>query len=331
MKVLITGGAGFLGSLLARTLLERGQLLGKPLGELVVADRVRVADDLAGRVRLLQGPLAEQGARIAAERFDVVFHLAGAVSSECEADFDLGLAANLDSTRAVLEALRSAGNGARLVFSSSVAVFGVDAGFRLPPVITDFTLPVPQSSYGIQKFVSEQLVADYTRKGFIDGRSGRLMTVAVRPGKPNKAASSFLSGVVREPVNGQAAVCPVPLEMEVALASPERTIAGLLALAEADGDALGGRTAINFPALTVTVGGILEALAAEAGTEARARVRLEPDAAIERIVGGWPSRVESERAHRLGLRPDPDMNAIVRQFLAGRTRDLAGIVHSAEV
>ena len=317
MRVLITGGAGFVGTQLVRALLKRKEILGRPLTELVLADLVKPAADFASVacVRPLVGPLIESCAALAKEQFDVVFHLAGAVSGDCEADFDLGLRSNLDSCRALLDALRAAGNCPRLVFASSVAVFGSDPGIPLPAVIRDSTLPLPQSSYGIQKFICEQLVADYTRKGFIDGRSGRLMTVAIRSGRPNGAASGFLSAIVREPLNAKDTVCPVPLEMAVALASPSNTISALIALAEAPREVLGGRTAVNFPALTVQVGEILNALEAVGGRDARARVRFKPDPAIMRIVGSWPSVFESPRAHFLGLRPDPDMDSIIRQFM----------------
>ena len=198
MKVLITGGAGFLGSRLARTLLHHGQLSGQALTQLVLADLVPPAADLADdpRVRAWTGALLptlkDRADALRNENFDVVFHLASAVSAECEADLDLGLRSNLDTTRALLDALRGAGEP-RLVFSSSVAVFGGDVDLPMPRIIHDDTLPVPQTSYGIQKFVCEQLVADYTRRGLIDGRSARLMTVTVRPGRPNAAASGFLS------------------------------------------------------------------------------------------------------------------------------------------
>lgn len=189
MKVLITGGAGFLGARLARTLLANG-LGGESIAELVLADRFAPPPNLLAdpRVRALTGALVEQSANLRREAFDTVFHLAAAVSAECEADFDLGMRSNLDSTRALLEALRAAGNAPRLVFSSSAAVYGSDPGLPMPAVIRADTLPTPQSSYGIQKFICEQLVADYTRKGFVDGRNVRLMTVVVRPGRPNGAA-----------------------------------------------------------------------------------------------------------------------------------------------
>jgi nucleoside-diphosphate-sugar epimerase len=312
-----------LGARLALRILHQGQLNGQTIDELVVADIYPPPASLQvdRRVRFSTGSLLNQSAALGSEGFDAVFHLAAAVSAECEADFDLGLRSNLDSTRALLDAFRAAGSVPRFIFASSLAVFGSDPGLPLPPVIRDDTLPTPQSSYGIQKFICEQLVADYTRKGFIDGRNVRLMTVVVRPGRPNGAASGFLSGIIREPVNGQESVCPVSPETKVALASPARTIEGLIAVAEASREALGGRTALNLPALTVSVGDMLHALEAVAGPAARARVRFEPDATIARIVGGWPAVFDNTRAQRLRLQPDPDFISIVRQFLDDRSQD----------
>lgn len=322
MNILITGGAGFLGARLARELLQRGHLDGQPIGALTLADLVPPPADLLAdaRVRALTGALLALAPSFAAGRFDAVFHLAGAVSAECEADFDLGMRSNLDSIRALLDALRSAGNAPRFVFSSSAAVFGHDPGLPMPAIIRPETLPTPQSSYGIQKFIGEQLVADYTRKGFVDGRSARLMTVVVRPGRPNGAASSFLSSIIREPLAGQSAVCPVALDTSVALASPARTIAGILAVAEASRDALGGRVALNLPALTVTVGEMLDGLEAAGGPQARALVRFEPDPVIAHIVRGWPAVFDNARPERLGLDPDPDFLSIVRAHLTERAQ-----------
>jgi nucleoside-diphosphate-sugar epimerase len=325
VKVLITGGAGFLGARLARELLKRGHIVGESIQELAVADLFPPPGDLKAdaRVRAFSGELTEQCARLRGEAWDVVYHLAAAVSAECEANFDLGLRSNLDGTRALLDALRAAGNTPRFVQASSVAVFGSDPGLPMPAVIRDDTLPTPQSSYGIQKFICEQLVADYTRKGFINGRNVRLMTVVVRPGRPNGAASGFPSGIIREPINGQASICPVSPETKVALASPARTMEGLIAVAEASREALGGRTALNLPALTVSVGEMLQALEVVAGTEARARVRFEPDANIARIVGGWPAVFDNSRALRLGLKPDPDFVSIVHGYLTDRAAESA--------
>jgi len=323
MKLLITGGAGFLGTLLTRTLLARGQLAGQPVERIVLADLVAPQDAAVtsdARVEARTGDLLAQLPGWGAERFDAVFHLASAVSAECEADFDLGLRANLDTTRALLDFCRHAGNTPRFVFSSSVAVFGSDPAVPLPAVVRDDTLPTPQSSYGTHKFICEQLVADYTRKGHIDGRSARLMTVSVRPGRPNGAASGFLSGIVREPLAGLPAVCPVDASTQVALASPASSIAGLVAVCEASRDDFGGRTALNLPALTVRVADMLDALDRVAGPEVRALVRFEPDAAIARIVGGWPARFEAGRSLRLGLKTDASFEDIIRQFLARPTQ-----------
>lgn len=323
MNILITGGAGFLGTLLARRLVQRGTLCGQPITRLVLADLYPATHaDLAAdpRVQSDTGDLLERLDGLMARDYDAVFHLAAAVSGECEADFDLGLRSNLEATRRLLEALRAqqgrTGRAPLFFFASSVAVYGSDGSVPLPPVVRDDTPPTPQSSYGIHKFIGEQLVADYTRKGFIDGRAARLMTVSVRPGRPNGAASGFLSGIVREPLAGVEAVCPVDPSMAVALASPDTTIAGILRVAEASREEFGGRTAVNLPALTVTVAQMLEALARHAGAEVAARVQLRPDATITRIVGGWPARFESERARRLGLRADTDFDAVIAQFRA---------------
>lgn len=324
MNILITGGCGFLGARLARTLLAQGSLSvagesARPIESITLADRAPPPDDLAAdrRIRFAGGDLNEQVASgaLPAAGTDVVFHLAAAVSGECEADFDLGMHSNLDATRALLDACRKLGTKPTFVFASSLAVFGNLPGQPLPEVIEDFTLPTPQSSYGIQKFVGEQLVADYARKGFVRGRSVRLMTVSVRPGKPNGAASSFLSGMIREPLAGVQAAVPVPQETPVALSSPARTIEGVIRAATATDAQWGPLTAVNLPALRTSVGEMAGALERVAGRAATALLDWTPDPAILRLVKTWPGNVASARANGLGLQADTDFESIVREYM----------------
>ncbi|HEY8709287.1 MAG TPA: D-erythronate dehydrogenase [Burkholderiaceae bacterium] len=321
MKLLITGGGGFLGARLARTLLARGTLSGRPITRVVLTDIAPPPADLLAnaRVEARTGALLAQTDALREEPFDGVFHLASAVSGECEADFDLGLRSNLDSTRALLDALRwhvnAGGTAARVVFSSSVAVFGPDPAVPLPAIVADDTLPAPQTSYGTHKLICEHLVADYTRKGYIDGRAARLMTVTVRPGKPNGAASSFFSGIIREPLAGVESLCPVDASVSHPVSSPTRTVEGLIAVYEASRDAFNGRTALNLPALNVRVADMLDALAEVAGSAVRARVRFERDERIAGIVANWPGGASAARASKLGLKPHTNFAEIIRQYI----------------
>ena len=239
---------------------------------------------------------------------------------ECEADFELGLRSNLDSTRALLDALRARAEGGatptRLVFASSVAVYGPDPAVPLPAVVADDTLPAPQTSYGTHKLICEHLIADYTRKGYIDGRAARLMTVTVRPGKPNGAASSFFSGIIREPLAGEPAVLPVAPDVSHPVSSPQRTVDGLIAVYEASREAFSGRTALNLPALNVTVQQMLDALEAVAGPKVRALVNMQRVERIAGIVANWPRGASAARAAKLGLKPEPDFESIIRQYIA---------------
>ncbi|MCU0775361.1 MAG: NAD-dependent epimerase/dehydratase family protein [Ideonella sp.] len=321
MQVLITGGAGFVGARLARTLLALDALAGRRLDRLVLTDQFPAPDDLRAdpRVEVRVGPLLDQCEALQREAFDGVFHLASAVSGECELDFDLGMRSNLDSTRALLEALRArVAQGAaptRVVFSSSIAVFGPDPAVPLPVVCADDTLPAPQTSYGTQKLICEHLIADYTRKGFVDGRAARLMTVTVRPGRPNGAASSFFSGIIREPLAGEEAILPVSTDVAHPVSSPQRTVEGLIAVFEASREAFGGRTALNLPALNVTVQQMLDALEAVAGPKVRSRVRPQRDERIAGIVANWPRATSGARAARLGLAPERSFEDIIRQYI----------------
>jgi nucleoside-diphosphate-sugar epimerase len=335
VNVLVTGGAGFLGSRLARDLLATGSLEvtgsgAQPLDRLAIADQAAVPADLAAdpRVTAVQGDLGgllsprtgPPGGPGVLAGIDVIFHLAAAVSGECEADFDLGIRANLRATEALLAACRALGTSPRVVFASSLAAFGDSRDHRLPAVVGDQTLPNPQTSYGVQKVICEQLVADYTRKGFLRGRSLRLMTVCVRPGRPNAAASGFLSSIIREPLAGERAVGPVGPQTAAALASPAKTVQGLRRAAAADDESWGGRSAVTLPALTVTVEAMVAALAQVAGPKAPALIDWIPDPAIDRMMSGWAARVQSDRAERLGLVPDPDFASIIEMHLAETQR-----------
>jgi D-erythronate 2-dehydrogenase len=328
VQVVVTGGAGFLGARLARELLAAGSLEvagggARPLSRLTLIDQAPSPADLTadGRVTVIRGDLGElldpgHAGRDVLAGADVIFHLAAAVSGECEADFDLGLRANLRATGSLLASCRALRTNPVVVYSSSVAVFGGSEDHPLPAVVDDQTLPNPQTSYGTQKFIGEQLLADYTRKGFLRGRAIRLMTVSVRPGRPNAAASGFLSGIIREPLAGQRATCPVAPETEVALASPAKATSGLLCAATAPDEAWGGRTAVNLPALTMTVAGMAAALERVAGPEASALIDWIPDPVVGRMFATWPGRVRSDRAARLGLTPDPDFDSVIKMHLA---------------
>jgi len=320
MRVIVTGGAGFVGTLLARRLLAGPVEVGggrADVDELVLADLTAPAPDLAAdpRVRALTADLATEAGALG--RADLIFHLAGVVSGAAEADFDLGLRTNLDGTRAVLEHARRQAEPPVLVFSSSVAVFGPESEPGAAGIVGDDTLPQPQSSYGIQKFIAEQLVADYTRKGFVRGRSVRLMTVAVRPGRPNAAASSFLSGIIREPLAGLRAPCPVPADTPVALASPGRALEGILRAAGATDADWGSRTAVTLPGLTTTPRDMAAAMDRVVGYAASDLIDWTDEPAIGAIVRSWAARFDTRRAHALGLRPDRSFDDIVREYISG--------------
>lgn len=315
MRVLITGAAGMIGRKLTARLVADGTLAGQRISALDLHDIVPPpAPELAGvAVRALTGDLASAGAAEAliAERPDVVFHLAGIVSGEAEANFDLGYRVNLDGTRELFDAVRLAGHSPRVVFTSSIAVFGAP----FPEVIPDDFQPTPLTSYGTQKLMGEALLADYSRRGFFDGIGIRLPTICVRPGKPNRAASSFFSGIIREPLSGQEALLPVPRSVLHTHASPRSAVGFLVHAAEIDGGKVGPRRNLTMPGVAVTVGEQIEALRRVAGGGPVRLIHEAPDEAVWAIVQNWPTRFSAARAHALGFRAEQNFDDIIRAHI----------------
>ncbi|WP_102958207.1 D-erythronate dehydrogenase [Mangrovicella endophytica] len=318
MKILILGAGGMIGRKLTAALLRKGELSGRIIQAMTLADVVKTdipASSVA--LRAVAADLSAPGvaSELIAERPDVVFHLAAIVSGEAEADFEKGYRINLDGTRELFEAVRRAhvadGYHPRLVFTSSVAVFGQP----LPPVVPETQVLAPLSSYGTQKAIGELLLADYSRRGFMDGIGIRLPTIVIRPGKPNKAASGFFSGILREPLAGLPATLPVGDEVRHWFASPRRAVDFVLKAAEVDTSGLGVRRTLDMPGLSATVGEAIEALRGAAGDEAVALIRREPDEAVKRIIESWPEAFDPQRALALGFEADASFDEIIRRHL----------------
>lgn len=307
MKILITGGGGFIGSRLAAALAAR-----EPSARITLLD-MAFPPGLEARFNCIAGDVASPAVidKALGSDTDSVFHLAAVVSGGAEADFDLGYRVNLDGTRALLEAARKLAKPPRFVFASSVAAFGG----VLPDELDDSTTPAPQTSYGTQKVIGEYLVADFTRKGFVDGRSLRLPTVVVRPGKPNLAASSFASGIIREPLAGVVADCPVPETTGVWIVSPRRVVEAFVHAHDLASSAWPTTRVVNLPGITLSVREMIEAMGRVAGDETVKRVRFTPDARIQGIVKTWPVRFRTERANAMGFKADGDFDSIVRDHV----------------
>jgi D-erythronate 2-dehydrogenase len=316
MHVLIIGAAGMVGRKLTARLAAEGTLAGRPVTALTLLDVVppeapaRFAGKLETRAADLSLPC--EAARVVAGRPDVIFHLAAVVSGEAEADFDKGYRVNLDGTRALFEAVRQEGRHEpyrpRVVFTSSIAVFGAP----FPDAIDDEFLTAPLTSYGTEKAVGELLLCDYTRRGFMDGIAIRLPTISIRPGKPNKAASSFFSSILREPLAGQEAVLPVSEDVRHWHASPRSAVGFLVHAATIDLAPLGARRALSMPGLSATVGEQIAALRRVAGEAAVGRIRHEPDPVIAGIVAGWPRNFSPKRAAALGFVAEKSFDDIIR-------------------
>src|SRR5580704_479773 len=314
MRIVITGGCGFLGRRVALKLLAEGSALGA-IDELLLFDNAPSALPLPDdrRLTLVTGDIADRAtvAAVIAPGSDAVFHLAAIVSGQAEAETDLGYRVNLDGTRAVLDACRALGTCPRLVFASSLAVYGG----VLPPAVGDDTALTPQSSYGTQKALGELLVNDYSRKRFVDGRALRLPTVVVRPGRPNRAASTFASSIIREPLAGQDAVCPVTPDTVIALASPRRIVEGLVHAFDLPGAAFGASRSLQLPGFSVAVGEMAAALRRAGGESAYARIRWQPDLQIQAIVSGWPRALATPRAEALGFGRDQGIDEVIGAFI----------------
>lgn len=312
MNILILGGAGMVGRKLAEQLARDGNLGGKPITAMTLYDVVPPAAPAGATfpVTCETGdlPAAGETDRLIASKPDVVFHLAAIVSGEAELDFEKGYRINLDGTQHLFESIRKAQYAPRVVFTSSIAVFGAP----FPEAIPDEYHLTPLTSYGTQKAIGELLLADYTRKGIFDGIGIRLPTICVRPGKPNKAASGFFSNIIREPLVGKEAILPVSDDVRHWHASPRSGVRFLIRAATIDGDLVGPRRNLGMPGVSVTVGEQIEALGRAAGGEAVARIKREPDELILSVVAGWPRNFDTKRARDLGFEADASFDEIIQ-------------------
>ena len=315
MKIAMTGAAGLVGRKLTDRLVADGTLNGQPISRMLLIDVVapEAPVDAGFEIETQAVDISQPGAydRLGAFQPDVIFHLAAIVSGEAELEFDKGYAINLDGTRALYECVRAGGFAPRLVFTSSIAVFGAP----FPEAIGDDFHSTPLTSYGAQKAMGELMLADYTRKGMFDGVGIRLPTICVRPGKPNKAASSFFSGIIREPLTGHRAVCPVKEDVMHWMASPRSAVGFLIHAASLDGDRIGPRRNLTMPGIAVTVGEMVESLGRVAGSEPVSRIDWQEDEFISGIVAGWPRQFRADRAVELGFTSEPDMDTIIRVFI----------------
>lgn len=318
MNVLVTGGAGFIGQQLIQSILARGQVVCDDSGKATRVDRILAFDVAPGaiadpRLEYRVGNIADPGEVRALVDVDtrLVVHLAAVVSGTAEADFDLGMRVNLDGARNLLETVRAQGHAPRMLFSSSIAVFGGN----LPAVVSDATTPTPQGSYGIQKYIGEQLVQDFTRKGFVDGRSVRIPTVVVRPGKPNGAASGFASNIIREPLSGIKVTLPVDPDTRMWIASPRAVVRMLLHAIELPTTTWGWHRALNLPGFVASMKEEMATLRHFAGDAALALIEHRPDENIMKLVRTWAADFDTSRANAMGFVADRSFDEVVRGYI----------------
>ncbi|MCC3305758.1 D-erythronate dehydrogenase [Sneathiella sp. HT1-7] len=318
MKIVITGGAGFLGKRLAKALLARESLTGpdgvtKKIKELVLFDIAPGIDLEDDRLRYISGDISDSETvkKLIDENTASIFHLAAVVSAQAEEDFDLGFRINLNGTYHVLEAARALPHAPKLLFTSSIATYGGD----LPDVVADETAQMPQTSYGTAKVMGELLVQDYSRKGYIDGRSLRLPTISVRTGLPNKAASTWASSMIREPLCGRDAICPVSETTPMACMSPTKIIGALIHAHDLPADAFGATRSLLLPGISITAGEMAAAVERHKGNRKIGKILWQPDPAIQKIVDGWPRATHSARAEYLGFEKDNNLDDMIHGFI----------------
>lgn len=320
MKVIITGGAGFIGGRLAKKLLHQGHLIGlnsekTPINEIVIFDvalpQIPMPSDK--RLSFVTGDITstETMKQLIDNKTASIFHFAGIVSGQAEADLDLGMRINIDGTRALLDACRAHNIKPRVVFASSISVYGD----HLPPVVTDDTPAWPSLSYGTQKLCCEYIIDDYTRRGHIDGRSVRIPTVAIRPGKPNKGVGQWTSSIFREPLTGREAVCPVSKNTTIVMLSIRRLVDSIIRMHDIDGQQIGPQRALLLPALSASVVEMVEALRRAGGEKAVKLIRWEPDPFIQKVQDSWPHRISSERSKKMGIHANHTIDEIIQEFI----------------
>ncbi len=321
MKVVVTGATGMIGRKLIESLLASSALVGRS-GQPEEIENIAAFDAAApdpplpedARLSMTVGSVEEPEliASLIDADTDSIFHLAAVVSAAAEEDFGLGMRVNLDGTRAALERCRALGTVPRFVYASSAAAFG---GANLPAVVDDATTPTPQTTYGMTKVVGEYLVGDYSRKGFVDGRSLRLPTIVIRPGRPNKAASTWASSILREPLAGRPVICPVGMDTRMWVLSPRRVVEAFRHAHDLEPGIWGDHRVVNLPGLVMSVAEAMEALERAGGAETRGRVSFEADPFIEEIVAGWPNHFRTDRADAMGFQSDADLDEVVRIFI----------------